>query len=466
MRIDEELKLAGYFWLPSDRDKKIAGTLNIKNGGELELEIIGHFKDELLSSNEEYELSRIIGHVEKLGTVTLENCFYKTKNYSFGGISKSTIYVQHALVGIEYELDEPTTFNSISFSIDGLEEWVAVSGISVERANDFSGTKITFDKPEPLKYLLKNDLVLQICFGYSMPGQLNPINLEIKQNTYFKLTSPKTLPLDDFIFIAHKFVTLMSFAMDAIVSIKNMHCFSNEITREVNENKRPEPIQLFYESEPFDIRMPELNRHTMLFRFADIKGRFNEIVDKWLEAYEAISPTLNLYFSTKTGAQKYLDGKFLALTQALETYHRRTSIETYTSKKDYKDLLNEIKSKCPENHKKWLAGRLDNGNEISLRERLNRIVESFKSNIGTDDEVELIIKLIVYTRNYLTHYNPKLENKAASGQNLWNLCQKMEAILQLHLLKALGFNDAEISSVLDNTYKFKNKLQQTTISTS
>lgn len=466
MRIEEEHIRAGYFWLPSNQENKIPGTLFIKNGGKIELELIGHFKDELPSPNEENELNRIIGHVEKLGIVTLENCFYKIKNFSFGGISKSTIYVQHALAGVEYELNEPTTFNSINFSIDGLEEWVAVSGISVQYANDTSGATITFDKPEPFNYSLKSNLELQICFGHSIPFESKPINLNISQNTYFKLTSANPLLSDDFIFIAHKFVTLMNFAMDATVSVSSMYCFSNEITREVNGNKRPEPVQLFYSSEPFEEKIPKIVRHAMLFRFVDIKDRFNEIIDKWLGAYESISPSLNLYFSTKTGSQKYLDGKFLALAQALETYHRRTSDETYVTKEEFKTLLNEIKSKCPEKHKDWLAGRLDNGNEISLRNRLNRIVESFKSTIGTDEEVELIIKLIVDTRNYFTHYNTKLEKKAASGQNLWNLCQKMEAILQLHLLKELGFNDVEINSVLNSAYKFKSKLQQTKISTS
>ena len=93
---------------------------------------------------------------------------------------------------------------------------------------------------------------LNICFGHSMPMHPNPVNFNITQNTYFKLTSTISLALNDFIFIAHKLVTLMNFAMDATVSIKNMYCFSNEITKEINGNIRPEPIELFYASIPFD----------------------------------------------------------------------------------------------------------------------------------------------------------------------------------------------------------------------
>ena len=366
---------------------------------------------------------------------------------------------------MEYEQEEQLSFESISFSVDGLEEWVGMSGISVQHEKDFLGASVKFTPPESLTYSLKDGMELNICFGYTLPTiKPNPINFSILQNTYFKLTSKNPLPLNDFIFIVHKIVTLLNFAMDSTVSIKNVFCFFSTIMREVNGKIRPEPIQLFYESEPFSEIKPKTDWHTMLFRFVDIKDRFNEVVDKWLDAYETISPSLNLYFSNKIGAHTYLDGQFLTLAQALETYHRITSNDTLMPKKSFNTLIKQIKSHCPEEYKEWLSQRLDYGNELSLRTRLHRIIESCKSTIGTSEEVELIVKNIVDTRNYFTHYDLRLENKAASGQNLWNLCQKMEAIFQLHLLKELCFDEVEINAVLNNTYSFRNKLQNTAIS--
>lgn len=37
MRIKEEWKKSGCFWLPDNEDKKIPGTLSILDGGEIEL---------------------------------------------------------------------------------------------------------------------------------------------------------------------------------------------------------------------------------------------------------------------------------------------------------------------------------------------------------------------------------------------------------------------------------------------
>ena len=40
MRIKEDFKKSGYFWLPSAPDKKFPGTLSISDGGVIDLEII------------------------------------------------------------------------------------------------------------------------------------------------------------------------------------------------------------------------------------------------------------------------------------------------------------------------------------------------------------------------------------------------------------------------------------------
>ena len=47
MRIREEFKKLGDFWLPSAPDRKIPGTLSISDGGNIELEVAGLFNDEI-----------------------------------------------------------------------------------------------------------------------------------------------------------------------------------------------------------------------------------------------------------------------------------------------------------------------------------------------------------------------------------------------------------------------------------
>uniref|UniRef100_UPI0025FBC3EC HEPN domain-containing protein n=1 Tax=Nevskia sp. TaxID=1929292 RepID=UPI0025FBC3EC len=217
---------------------------------------------------------------------------------------------------------------------------------------------------------------------------------------------------------------------------------------------------IYYSSLPYAKDEPKIDLHRMLFRFGQIKEDAGRIINNWFDAYKEIDSALNLYFSNKTGAYKYLEGKFLALAQGLETYHRRTSNDKLMDEEVFEKLTKKLIMQCPEEKQEWLSGRLVHGNEINFGRRIKSIIEPFKKNFGSSDDRKKLVRSIVDTRNYLTHYEKYLESSAASGADLWALCQKMEAIFQLHLLRILGFTDIEILSVFDSSYQLQNKLKK------
>ena len=85
------------------------------------------------------------------------------------------------------------------------------------------------------------------------------------------------------------------------------------------------------------------------------------------------------------------------------------------------------------------------------------IIEPYKSYVGNSNQRNKIIRGVVNTRNYLTHYSKELEEETVKGADLWVLCQKMEAIFQLHLLQQLGFTKDEIQAILTSNHKLKQK---------
>lgn len=462
MRIEEEYIKTGYFWLPEQQENKIPGILTIKDGGNIELEVVGLFDESIKALNGEDDLSRIVGHVEKDGLVTLDNCFYTKKNISFDGISKSKVCVNRVLSGVAYDKDEEITFNSLSFSVDCMDEWVGISGINVQNDWDNRTVTISYKPPENLAYSLDNGMQLEICFAYTLPGFPNTTEAKITQRAYFKLSSTDLKSLQDFTKIAYKLTNFMCFAVDATVTLKNLIATSMEIQREVAEGKTsPVPIKIYYPSIPYSEKVSQKSWHQMLFNYGAIKTNAQSIINKWLNAYETLSPALNLYFSTKIGAQKYIDGKFLALAQGLETYHRRTSDEKLMDEEEFKSLVDTVKENCPEENINWLEGRLMHGNEINLGKRLKIIIEPFKEHLGTSEERSKLLRKIIDTRNYLTHYSEELKSKSAEGNELWLLCQKMEVIFQLHFLKMIGFSEDEIKNVIENCYPLKTKVNAT-----
>lgn len=460
MRIEEEYKRQGYFWLPDNPDNKIPGTLTIEDGGKIELEVVGHFGNGLETLMDSIDISRIIGNVEKEGFVTLENCLFTKRNYSFGGIDKSKLYVHKVFSGVGYDKDEPITFNTLSFSVDCLDEWVGITGISVD--SDFKNrtAKVSYNPPTKLTYELDGGMKLEICFGYTLPAVPDLREVKITQMVYFKLHSTSLKPLKEFTTIAFKIISFLCFAIDDSVSIKGVTGTSNEIQQESGNGKtHPISIKIYYESRPFEAKVSNKSWHEMLFAFSAIKDNAQVVINNWINSYERISPALNLYFSTKQGAQKYLNGKFLALAQGLETYHRRTNNETLMDEEDFKGLVDKIIEQCPTENVGWLEGRLKYGNEINLGKRIKRIIEPFKEHLGNSKSRSKFIRSIVDTRNYFTHYSDDLKDSAAKTEDLWDLVLKMEAIFQLHFLKLIGFSDDEIKQVVKNSESLNRKIK-------
>ena len=55
------------------------------------------------------------------------------------------------------------------------------------------------------------------------------------------------------------------------------------------------------------------------------------------------------------------------------------------------------------------------------------------------------------TRNWLTHYDPDMEKKAASGSELLLLTESVTALLEACILRDLGLNEDERMERLLNT---------------
>ena len=401
MRIKEEFKRLGDFWLPSAPDRKIPGTLSISEGGIIELEVAGLFDWRPQS------IERIVGNIEKEGLVTLDDCYYKTGTRRvIGPPSKSFIHVGRAFIGVEYNEGEPTVFNTLTFSVEGIDEWVGISGFEFVSQFEEHTATISYQLPMDISFSLDNGMQLLITFGWTPPKL--PIIKEagISQKTHFKLVSKDARELSDFISVVHKITTFLCFSIDQTVALDSMKATSDDLRQDIGKDKTMAvPINIYYPSRPYSKGEPKIPPYDMLLRFGKIQNDAEERINKWIKAYEQIDPAFDLYFSAKRGEQQYLDEKFLTLIRGLEAYHKR---------------------------------KFD-GRRIPLKQRIKGIIEPFKDIIGDENKRSNLIDKIVETRNDLTHSNLDLNLQTAKGKILWYLCLKMELLFQLHFLHLIGF---------------------------
>ena len=430
MRIKEEFKRLGDFWLPSAPDRKIPGTLSISEGGIIELEVAGLFNDEIeaLLRDRLEPIERIVGDIEKEGLVTLDDCYYKPGTIRvIGGPSKSFIHVGRVFMGVEYNEGEPTAFNTLTFSVEGIDEWVGISGFEFVSQFEEHTATISYQLPMDVSLNLDNGMQLLITFGWTPPRLPIITEARISQKTNFKLVSKDARELSDFISVVHKITTFLCFSIDQTVILDSMKATSDDLYQDIGEGKtRTMPINIYYPSRPYSTDEPKIWQHDMLFGFGKIQNDAEEKINKWIKAYEQIDPAFDLYFSAKRGEQQYLDEKFLTLIRGLEAYHKRK-----------------------------FDGRLN----IPLKQRIKGIIEPFKDIIGDESKRDSLIDKIVKTRNDLTHSNLDLNPQTAKSKILWYLCLKMELLFQLHFLHLIGFNREEIDSIVANSPQIRWKLR-------
>ncbi len=454
MRLEKTLEIKGYFWTPENLSKKLPGILTIKNGGKIELETVGLFYEGAEFFDVHKNPDRILGHLEDGQSVTLDNCLYISRNFSFGGISKSKIHVSKGYIGATFGEHADIEFNKISFSTDLMDEWIGISGIKIDNDFDSKSSHINYNLPKSISIKLSEELTLEICFSYRPPNLQKINEAQIYQKAFFTLKSRKPTPLTRLSKVIHKLVNFLCFATDTIVSIKEL----TGITENILINSKPANINIFYESIPFTERIPEQKHNNMLFKYSDIQESPEIYINGWLNTYEYLESSIDVYFATQFGAHKYLDGKFLSLAQALETLQRRTSNEKAMNDAEFDNIVSTLIDACPIKHREWLAGKMNFANEITLSQRVKKLIEPFKNKLGNNKRREKLIRKIVDTRNYLTHYNENLKNKSANGEELWEVFQIMEAILQLHFLSRIGFCTQQIDKIIENSEPLKHKL--------
>ncbi len=195
-----------------------------------------------------------------------------------------------------------------------------------------------------------------------------------------------------------------------------------------------------------------------------ISDKFELSLRNWFEKAEKLEPIYNLYFGTLYNSRMYLEHRFLSQIHAIESYHRRVNGGKYQENDEYrsglyKKFLQAIPNELDNDFRESLIeGKLKYANDYSLRKRLKEILESCSQNLPVSlrakDNRDLFIKLVVNTRNYLTHFEEK--SKAATGDELYKLTNNLKILLEICLLKELEFSSETINNLISKRYRTLN----------
>lgn len=438
MRIEDEINITGQFWLPSNPETKVHGNLIITDGGDIELHTIGYFdkseKGTEAYENHALEVKTIHGSTENI-SIVLEDCFISKQNSFYNEDPKSTIIANYAFLNLPPKKTTPIKLKSIRFTIEGIIGWMNLTGFQKTETKKQAIT-VQYNEPEKISLETGKDFKFHIITTaeYEITFQKALIN----NTNYLEIEYTQEEELEKFINEIYKITHLVGFSLNETVSIKDVHSIEDTVK-----------TKIYYNSLPFNKKNPNISPLKTLFTFN--KKKHKSLIKNWLKLYDEIDSVMHLYFSFTTGAQRHLEHKFLVLSQALESYHQKKHDITILNRNEFKQLrehlISTIEEHCPKDHVDLFKNKIGSLNGVTLRHRLQDLLERSKLLKDREHKIEDIAKSISDTRNYLTHHDPKGKKNALSGYALYEMNYKIDFLLKFFILTELGFSEDEIDSI-------------------
>lgn len=450
----ETLELTGVWWLP-EREDYVAGTLTYNGDSDPHLRLIGVLR-ELTGPIEPTNRYPIILGVAGGKNITLVRSQEVNMRITVPGIPTSELISEIVVVGAHIRDEADVVFERLSIAYENLINWSGLSALSNsyrpardgERANYTISAYALSEHPFPM-----GDAQLQFVSSWTTAN--NPNQMSVTQELYVEVVPPTSLELSAY--LNNYFYHVQNFLSLGVASPQGI--------RQVNGTVKDAHGGVDYVQITFDARKgneKQLNPWDMLFTKTDLGEAWPGALNRWFERAEILKPVYDLFFSSIFAPNAYLEHRFLSLTQALESYHRRTEVGVLLERNTFEGLrgnLERVIRDYPGLHRDVvvaLGERLKYFNEFSQRRRLKETLRKVGALTQTliPNESQFVEKVIT-TRNYLTHFDAASAHAAASGERLWKLTEQLRFLIEMCFLLEIGVDRQAISALCSNHRRYQ-----------
>lgn len=321
-------------------------------------------------------------------------------------------------------------FGSLEIEVKNLNEW-----LNRDLGNFSNGLKSIFIPNGSTSLNCKVNPDFNINFHSDYSSKWTPNNWSINRYSSINFEYKRATHLDKIINDFKHFKKLLDILM-----------FRRTTTLEANlgiceETGKSSNYRFYYSQPPFLQKYPEYDSLFFL-SFEDISNDMEEYLQKWFSLKDILLPVTELVsqFFIKNGESKSND--YLNSIQALEVFHRIFRKNNVLEKDDFNKKKNQIIESVPPEHKDFIKELVQYANEPRLKDRLDELLNEFANWEFIQimiPELKLFVTEVRNTRNYYTHFNPKISKKALSGNKLIQLTDKVKILVIALLLKELDF---------------------------
>lgn len=450
--MSDNVQYKGFWWLLNKPDDKVAGILTFSPFEIPSLELIGHFTVD----SDQYRIDIILGSCGGRA-ITLYKCIGTHFSYVSKQEQNATSFVANFLfIGVHFEGVEAIKFRRMYVHYEYLDSWIDTSGFRNPVLEESGLIEIAYQEPDTISIPVNDDLSIYIDTETTHPS-FDQTERSIKQTALFRIEFQNEVLIETFIGLISQIANFLGLSM--ILPI-NPTMIRGETERfpyfvETNDgHPKPlegtcRPIEVYYLLKDNTKQKERIYPFQMIFAFNDIKDNLQTYLVNWIENSEAIKPVYDLFFGDIYMSKMYHEMRFLMLMQGIETYHRRRRKNIVSDSTEHATRIQNILNSVPAECRKWLEGRLEYSNEPPLRQRIKEILSELPTDLKKliGQESKFIYK-VVATRNYLTHYNESLAEKAFKPNQLAHVIRKLRMILVFILLQEMGMDKESIGAFM------------------
>ena len=454
----------GSWWLPLDENKQVSGTLRFDPNDGISLELFDTLASDgdplsRLLTNEERREPVIHGVTHQSMEVTLLDAMVvsQSSSQSKWRTEKEGWTARRAVLGIHVGSADTLTLNELSLSLDGLRSWGGRAPIEVTREDT-----PTLKWVQPERQVAEwAGVAIEMRHGHAIGW--DPDSATLRDDLTIQVSLTEGIPLDALMSeYLQPLRNLASFVLDDAAFLRYVGCrgvsapgYRRGPDADQGESRMDLiPIELLFDQIG---RRRATSRERPLFTLDDGPVSFDELVTRWMAISKQgdLGSVLSQFFGLTFAPPEFTEVRFVALVHAMEEYHRRRVGGTAMPSNDFDarrerilDALGES-NKVTRKDRKWLNGKFNRLNDLSLADRIRELVQSrqqsMESLIGDPAQ---FAERVATTRNFLSHGEESLSGRAASGLEIFFLERSLRQLFVALLLAEVGASDEGITSIL------------------
>lgn len=439
--LDDKIEYRGFWYLPSDPENSVVGTVTYYPNEKIVLELIGSFGDSLMDVFKDNKEETILyGKTSDAKDITLLQC---RQSFSLNFSARFPILrftCDYMIVGKHIlGLDEKCQYWAM-VRIPELTYWCHPEAIGLNYLNgdgekNISRIALSFN----IKYRDEENIIDEVQInentsivllrGVNFNESEQRLRPKIEQYTYIEVHKKNTTSIKDLLSDIFMFEQFLSFATLKIVKCSFITLFNQNLYQEVKGRKYYKAIEVIH---PFfdrqNIESKPTKSYDFLFNHTTIKEIYPEILRKWYNEPMELAPIKGHLISSLEKKKVYSSVDFLIVVQAIEGFYRRFRSAKYRKE-------HNIEGKASSKLHPMLTELLSEFSDIDLLKR------------NTID-----IDAVVDSRIYFSHFMPKTSSlKAIDGWELLEEARKLRILLLCCVLSLLGFNNDQINDVLNKS---------------